>query len=193
MPIEGKFDLIILGYCLEDLFPESKKGWQEEQKAFLRFLIDSRLSENGHLMIVDSSFNEANRRVLQIRDTLVADGIPVQAPCVWRGECPALKVNNSPCYAQREFEKPYMVKEIQRAASINLSSLKMSYLILRNPAAGWPDLPDRKLYRIISPPVDSFGGKRFYLCGTDGKKNLGSHLGEHPVESRAFEYFAAGS
>jgi SAM-dependent methyltransferase len=190
-PIEGKFDLIILGHCLEELFPAERKGWQEEQLKFLKNLID-KLTPNGYLMITESSFGESNKRVLQLRDTLVEDGVPVQAPCVWRGECPALKTANSPCYAQREMEKSHLIKEIQRGASINLGSLKMSYVIFRNPTAGWPDLGDKKLYRVISPPVEAFGGKRFYLCGTDGKKQLGSRLENHPVESRAFEYLRRG-
>jgi len=190
MPIEGKFDLIILGYCLEELFPSSQKGWMEAQTNYLRTLL-SRLTPHGHLLIVDSSLNESNRRVLMLRDVLVQNGIPVQAPCVWRGECPALKAN-SQCYAQRELEKPPLIKEIQRAASINLSSLKMSYLIVRTPAAGWPNIGDKPLYRVISPPLDTFSGKRFYLCGTDGKKQLGTHIETHPIESRAFEYLKRG-
>lgn len=80
----------------------------------------------------------------------------------------------------------------------------MSYLILRHPAAGWPTLPDRSLYRVISPPVDSFHGKRFYLCGTGdngstdpndetgGKKQLGSRLEVYPPEARAFEHLRRG-
>ncbi|MEI8366062.1 MAG: small ribosomal subunit Rsm22 family protein [Parachlamydiaceae bacterium] len=191
LPLEGTFDLIILGHCLEELFPAGGKGWLEPQHAFVKNLMN-RLSPNGHLMIVDNSFLEANQRVLHLRDTLVAAGVPVQAPCVWRGECPALKTPNSPCYAQRELEKPRLIKEIQRAASINLSSLKMTYIIFRNPASGWPNVGDQPLYRVISPPVDTFSGKRFYLCGTDGKKHLESHLKEHSVDARAFEYLRRG-
>lgn len=191
LSIEGKFDLIILGHCLEELFPQTRKGWVDEQMQFLHKLLN-KLNPNGHLLIVDNSFTEVNQRILQLRDTLVAEGIPLQAPCVWRGACPALKVKNSPCYAQREFEKPYLIKEIQRAASINLSSLKMSYVIFRHPSANWPELPQKDLYRVISPPFESYHGKRFYLCGTDGKKQLGSHLSTHPVESRAFEYLRRG-
>ena len=191
IPVEGKFDLITVGHCLQELFPETKKGWVQEQQAFIKNLM-SRLTPNGFLAIIDGSFIEANRRVLQMRDTLVAEGVPVQAPCVWRGECPALKMANSPCYAQREFEKPYLIREIQRAASINLSSLKMTYLIFRSPASTWPETGPIPLYRIISPPVESFSGKRFYLCGTDGKKQLGSHIKEHPIESRAFEFLKRG-
>jgi hypothetical protein len=190
IPIEGKFDLIILGYCLEDLFPASNKGWMNAQNAYLKKLMES-LTSDGHLLIVDSSQNEINRRILMMRDAMVHDGIPVQAPCVWRGECVALKAN-SQCYAQRELEKPQLIKEIQRAASINLNSLKMSYVIFRNPVSGWPDIGNERLYRVISPPIDTFSGKRFYLCGTDGKKQLGSHLKEYPVESRAFEYLKRG-
>lgn len=191
LPVEGKFDLIILGYCLEELFPPTYKGWEDDQNRFLKMLI-GKLTPDGYLLIVDGSHQEENKRVLRIRDRLVNEGVPVQAPCVWRGECPALKSQGSPCYAQRELEKPYLIKEIQRAASINLSSLKMSYIIFRNPEAGWPNLPERPLYRIISPPVETFGGKRYYLCGTDGKKNLGSHIENYPPESRAFEYLRRG-
>lgn len=191
LPVEGHFDLIILAHCLEDLFPQGVKGWTEHQNAYIKGLL-KRLSPDGYLLIVDNSYTEANRRVLQLRDTFVAEGVPVQAPCVWRGECPALKTPNNPCYAQREFEKPFLIKEIQRAASINLSSLKMSYVIFRNPSAGWPALVSEPLYRVISPPIDSFSGKRFYLCGTDGKKYLESRLDKHPVESRAFDYLKRG-
>lgn len=190
MPIEGNFDLIILGHCLEDLFPPAIKGWMEAQNAFIKKLFN-RLTPNGHLLIVDSSQNEINRRVLMLRDSMVEEGVPVQAPCVWRGECPALKAN-SQCYAQRELEKPRLIKDIQRSASINLNSLKMSYVIFRNPAAGWPELVEQPLYRVISPPIETFSGKRFYLCGTDGKKQLGSHVEKHPIESRAFEYLKRG-
>lgn len=190
IPFEGKFDLILLGHCLEDLFPSSHKGWMEAQKVFLKQLF-TYLTPDGHLLIVDSSLNEANRRILLLRDSMVQDGITVQAPCVWRGECPALKAN-SQCYAQRELEKPRLIKDIQRAASINLNSLKMSYIIFRNPVSGWPDVGNHPLYRVISPPIDTFSGKRFYLCGTDGKKQLGSHLTSYPVESRAFDYLKRG-
>lgn len=185
--VEGQFDLITVAHCLEELFPETLPGWQEKQQQFIDMLM-SKLSPQGCLMIVGSSFAESNKRILHLRDKLVAKGVPVQAPCVWRGECPSLKTPNSPCFAQRELEKSYFIKEVQRAAEINLSSLKMTYVIFRNPASGWPELPERELYRVISPPVESYQGKRFYLCGTDGKKSLGSRLDPVPTEAKAFDY-----
>lgn len=191
IPVEGKFDLIILGHCLDDLFPASEKNWPVKQHEFVNRMLNL-LTPQGHLLIVDSSYIEANRRVLNLRDQLVKEGIAVQAPCVWRGECPALQVKNSPCYAQREFEKPALIKQIQRSAEINLGSLKMTYIIFKSPGAEWPQLPEKPLYRIISPPVESYQGKRYYLCGTAGKKTLGSHFTQHPPESRPFEYLRRG-
>lgn len=190
-PLTGELDLIIVAHCLGELFPSNQKGWRERQEKFISDLLN-RLSPHGHLLLVDSSYLEANKRILELRDHFVGQGVSVQAPCVWRGTCPALQAKNSPCYAQREFEKPALIKEIQRSARINLSSLKMSYILFRSPKAAWPQLPEKDFYRIISPPVDTFQGKRFYLCGTDGKKVLGSHLKEHPVESRAFDYLRRG-
>lgn len=190
LPVEGKFDLIILGYCLEELFPDSHKWWKEAQKKWIRSLLPY-LSSHGMFLFVESSLQHSNHRLLALRDELVHEGFPLQAPCVWKGECPALMTKNL-CYAQRDFEKPTLIKEIQRAAQINLSSLKMSYLILRNPEAGWPDLPSHPLYRIISPPIETHTGKRFHLCGTDGKKDLGSHLQESTPENKAFDYLKRG-
>ncbi len=191
LPVEGKFDLIIVGYCLEELFPPSETGFLAKREAWIKELLKL-LSPHGQILIVDSSANEINRQLLRLRDLMVKDGVPIQAPCIlWQGECPAL-ASEAPCYAQREMEKPYLIKEIQRAAQINLSSLKMSYLILRNPLSGQVNTLDRNLYRVISPPVDTYHGKRYYLCGTDGGKKLESHLKEHPKESRAFDYLRRG-
>lgn len=191
LPVEGKFDLIIAAHCLQELFPEDRKNWQEEQHRFIQFLL-GRLTPQGFLLLVDNSYLDANRRVLTLRDRLVKEGIPVQAPCIWKGECPALKTPNSPCYAQREMEKPFLIKELQRAAQINLSSLKMTYILFKGPQAQWPHLPEKQLYRVISPPIENYQGKRYYLCGTEGKMNLGSHLDPLPKEARAFDYLRRG-
>lgn len=190
-PVEGKFDLIILSHALCELFPENKKGWQEEQNAFLRSLMN-KLTPDGYLLVTDTSIISRNQRILSLREHFVKEGIPVQAPCVWRGECPALKSKKNPCYAQREFDKPYLISEIQRAAQIFLSSLKMSYVIFRHPDAGWPSLPEGKYHRVTSPPIEVHQSKSFYLCGTQGKKRLSSNLGTLPKKLKAFEYLKRG-
>lgn len=189
-PVEGTFDLIIVGYCLEELFPSTQKEWARAQAHWIQSVLHY-LAPGGMILFVEGSLTHSNHRLLALRDQLVAQGFPIQAPCVWRGECPALQAQNV-CYAQRDFDKPYLIKQIQRAAQINLSSLKMSYLIVRHPEAGWPALSDVPVYRVISPPIDSYAGKRFHLCGTDGKKDIGSHFKEQAPEARAFDYLKRG-
>lgn len=178
LPIEGEFDLIIAAYPTQSL-----------EDKFIHALM-SRLTPQGLLLLVASSQPGPNREFLERRDRLVSQGYPVQAPCVWRGSCVALKAN-APCFAQREYEKPHILKELQRAAGINLSSLKMSYLLLRRPDAPWPEAPTPS-YRVISPPIDTMQGKQYYLCGTDGRKTLSSRLETHPKASRAYEYLKRG-
>jgi len=185
LPTE-KFDLITLGHALDELFPNNL----EKQEAFIQKLLNC-LTPDGYLVLIESSHREKNRKVLQLRESLVEQGIPVQAPCVWQGKCPALE-SNFPCFAQREYEKPYVIKELQRAMQINLGSLKMSYLILRAPQASWPKLPNGDYYRVVSPPFEKPEGKQFYLCGTPGKRKLNSRLPSIPKAARAFEYLKRG-
>lgn len=175
-----KFDLVILGYSLFNL------GGKPEE--IIKKCLD-RVNENGYLVIVDSSQPEENFEILKLRDQIVSSGFSIQAPCVWRGACPAL-ASKAPCYAQREFYKPHVIKEIQRASSINLNSLKMSYLIVKK--GSWPVSDELPLYRVISPPVEGYQGKMYYLCGKGGKKTLSSRIQEHPKTSRAFEYLKRG-
>ena len=190
-PVDGLFDLIILAHSLEELFPIGQKGWRTAQDSFIRSLF-RKLTPDGYLLIVDNSHIPTNHRILELREALVKEGFPVQAPCIWKGECPALKVKNSPCYAQRDFVRPYIIKEIQRSARIKQSSLKMSYLLIKQPEAGWPKLPEKRLYRVTTPAVETYNGTGFYLCGVDGKKKLTSTIKDHPKESRPFEFLKRG-
>jgi hypothetical protein len=186
LQLQGPFDLIILSYSLFRLFSS-----KEEQLKYVQNLLPL-LSEEGHLLIVEDSQTESNRSFLQLRDLIAKAGISILAPCLWKGDCPALKHSSSPCFAQRPLiNKPFMIKEIQRAAKINLNSLKMSYLFLRSPLFSPPTLSPT-LYRVVSPKVNTFRGERYFLCGVTGKKTLGSTLKEHPKHSRAFEYLQRG-
>ncbi len=181
----GPWDLIILSYSLFRQF-----GTLENRLSYIKQVL-SLLSPDGHLLIVEESANQVNREFLRLRDEINSQNISILAPCLWKGNCPALKHGTSPCFAQRPLEKPFMIKEIQRASNINLSSLKMSYLILRSPHATAPELP-KNLYRVVSPSLNTFRGERYFLCGTSGKRTLGTTLKEHPKQSRAFDYLKRG-
>ncbi len=181
-PVQGPWDLIILSHSFFLLCPQ-----EEEARSYLTFLMNQ-LTKTGFLLIVESSEESVNRRIIGLRDFAVEHGYGVQAPCICKGACPLQ--GSSPCYAQRPFEKPPLVKDIQRLVGINLSSLKMSYLLLKpNPT---PARPDKKFFRVISPSVQTFWGKRFYLCTDDGKRTLGLKAETAPKSARAFDYLKRG-
>ena len=76
LPVEGQFDLIVLGYALEELFPTP---YAESQVEFVLKLLE-RLTLDGHLLLVENSWTRSNRRLLALRDQLVKQGIAIQAP-----------------------------------------------------------------------------------------------------------------
>lgn len=185
LPVEGKWDLIVLPYSLFAFFET-----EEKQITFIKRILPL-LTENGHLLLVESSQNEVNKKFLMLRDQIARMGISIVAPCLWKKGCPAL-AHGSICFAQRELEnKPFMIKEIQRAAKINQSSLKMSYLLLGSLDTKLPVLPDT-LYRVVSPPVRTAKGERFFLCGVLGQKTLGTTLPEPPTSCKAYSYLKRG-
>jgi len=183
---EGLWDLIIVAYSLKDFYYDISK-----QKDFVLSIM-KRLSEGGHILLVDSSSSDTNKHYLQLRDLLVKADVKVQAPCIWQKECPALSHGASPCFTQRPFDKPFMVNDIQKSLQIKANSLKMTYFLLCPPGAKTTHPEGNSLYRVVSPPIDTFKGTRHFLCGVDGKKTLGSQLKVHPKQSRAYEFLKKG-
>ncbi|MCB1149470.1 MAG: class I SAM-dependent methyltransferase, partial [Chlamydiia bacterium] len=181
--IQGQYDTIILSHKLFTLDIDPLEVIAKLQ---------GHLKEGGHLVLIESSQDLENRKMLRLRDALVKKGHAVQAPCVWKGPCPALE-GKFPCYAQREMEKPYLLKELQRKLDINLGSLKMSYLIIKRLGDVWPQLPQgQEFYRVVSPRFETEEGSVVYLCGTPGKRKLFSRLAEVPQSAKAFNYLRRG-
>ena len=185
-PLDTPFDLIIVSYSLRDLY-----GTLEQQKNFILSLL-SKVNPNGHVLLVDSSEQRINKHYLQLRDLLVKSNVKIQAPCIWQGSCPALEHGASLCYSQRPFDKPFLINDIQKSLKLNANSLKMTYLLLCPPGQKTTHPESQRLYRVVSPPIDTFKGTRLFLCGVDGKKTLGSRLKTHPKQSKAYEYLKKG-
>lgn len=181
-PIEGSFDVITCCHTLDLLFSEKDK----EEERFIEMLL-SKLSEDGILLLTLGSLPRENRRLLRLRDRLVKSGYAVQAPCIWQGECPALEAK-FPCFAQRPYEKTPLLKELQRALEIQLSSLKVTYLMVLKSGKAAPEIADPPVWRVVSPPFDSPLGRHCYLCGTDGKRRLVDKSNEH----QGFGYLRRG-
>jgi len=178
-----KYDLITVGYAMKELSSQGV-SFSKLFNTLLPFL-----SEDGAILFIDSSFDATCKKLLSLRDYCQESDIPIVAPCVWRGKCPALASKSWLCYAQRPFEKPHLLKELQRGAGINLNSLKMSYLIVQNPKKGFLH-PKQEAFRVVSPLMKE-PSPSCWLCGTCGKKQLcGSDT--PPNSAKAFSFLQRG-
>lgn len=164
---EGPFDLVLCGHLLNELF-----GDDVGARATLVGSLLARLTPTGVLVILEPALRETSRALLQLRDRLVAAGATVRAPCLYRGDCPALTRPGDWCHAERRFNPPPLVEELARAAKLHRDALKMSYLVLQAPGVPWPAPPPGSVYRIVSEPLPQKGQQRFVGCGPDGRSPL---------------------
>jgi hypothetical protein len=184
----NKYDLIMVGYCLEELFPETENGWREQQKAFIK-LLKHRLTDRGVVLFVGGSNGIENKRIIQVREDAIATGNYIYAPCIWQGKCPL--ENKAECYAQYEMEKNFMIQEIHRATQMRMNSLKMTYCMMMKEAPyQWP----KGACRVVMPIREGTDGKRrCKVCGEDGKiRDMYLATEELPETSRAFEFLKRG-
>ena len=113
----------------------------------------ARLKPRGTLLVLEPALRDTSRALLQVRDVLVKAGYPVRAPCLFRGDCPALVRETDWCHAEREWQMPQVVEELARSAGLHKESLKMSYLALAPKGEAWREPPPGRLFRIVSEPV----------------------------------------
>jgi hypothetical protein len=165
-PPAGCFDTILCGHLLNELH-----SGDLDRRAALVESLWARLAPNGCVVLVEPALRETSRALLGVRDRLVARGAAIRAPCLFRGGCPALARESDWCHAERPWSPPPLVEELAQAARLHRDSLKMSYLVVEPPSP-WPALPDGRLFRIVSEPLDRKGQHRRIGCGPEGRMPL---------------------
>jgi SAM-dependent methyltransferase len=160
----GPFDTILAGHVINELYGDDL----DRREALVQQLL-ARLAPGGCLVIIEPALRETSRALLQLRDRLVARGASVRAPCMYRGDCPALVRPADWCHAEQPWVAPPLVEELAQAAKLHRDSLKMTYLVLQPPGAAWPELPAGRLFRIVSEPLPEKGKRRFIGCGPEGR------------------------
>ncbi|HEY2747866.1 MAG TPA: small ribosomal subunit Rsm22 family protein, partial [Polyangia bacterium] len=184
---DGPFDLVLAGHVLNELFGDDLAA-----RAALVESMLARTAAGGFVVLIEPALRETSRALLALRDRLVAGGVVVRAPCLYRGDCPALVRPGDWCHAERDWTVPPVVDELAHAAKLHRETLKMSYLVLAAPGAPWPSLPEGRLFRIVSEPLPQKGQHRFVGCGPEGRLPLvlpHKHVREH---NRAFVDLARG-
>jgi predicted nicotinamide N-methyase len=179
---EGKFDLITFGHVLNELFGRDEAAL--ERRADLVEQALARLKPRGTVLIIEPALRETSRQLLRVRDLLVARGYAVRAPCLFRGNCPALIKESDWCHAERAWKLPAIVEDLARAATLHKEALKMSYLALAPKGEAWPEPPLGRLFRIVSEPLEGKGRHRYMGCGAEGRVGLAMQE-KHRTEKNA--------
>ena len=161
-----RFDTILAGHVLNELYA----GDREKRAALVEELL-ARLQPGGRVIVIEPALRETSRALLEVRDLLVQRGVVVRAPCLYRGACPALAREGDWCHAERAFQPPSLLAELADAARLHRDALKMTYLVLE-PRGAWPQLPEGRLFRIVSEPLDRKGQHRLVGCGPEGRVPL---------------------
>jgi hypothetical protein len=178
-----------MGHVVNELFQGA--GAAARRAALLEEALDL-LAPGGSLVVIEPALRETSRALLEVRDLLVARGVAVRAPCLFRGACPALVRPTDWCHAERPVDPPPLVDEIGRRAGLRKEAVKMSYLVLAARGEGWPDPPPGLLFRIVSEPLPSKGRLRYMGCGPEGRKGLALQEKDVTPRNRAFEGLLRG-
>jgi ribosomal protein RSM22 (predicted rRNA methylase) len=184
-----RFDLVTMGHALNELFRGESAA---ERRAALLEEALSLLAPGGSLVVIEPALRETSRALLSVRDLLVARGVPVRAPCLFRGPCPALLRETDWCHAERPIDPPPLVAAVGRAAGLRKEAVKMSTLVLAPRAEGWPGPPPGRVFRIVSEPLPSKGRLRYMGCGPEGRLGLALQAKHLSERNRRFEGLARG-
>ncbi len=165
---EKPFDLIILSNALNELFLH-EEGRIRMRIALIQAVMARLLSQDGLFLVIEPALRETSRELLQVRDGLVSRGTTLIAPCIFRGNCPALANPRDWCHEDVPWEPPALIRELDNLTGLRKDSLKFSYLVLGHHGGAAGTLSDKNLFRVVSEPLVSKGKIEFYLCGKNGR------------------------
>lgn len=158
-----RYDIIIMSHALNELFTTSSKETEKKQQ-FVKSLA-SRLPEDGLLLICEPALLKTSRNLICVRDSLIAEGYRVAAPCPNGKVCPVLAENNHTCHAEIPWNAPESVASLAQEAGLDRQSVKMAYFVFSKNA----DMTNT--LRVTSDGMLNKSGRvRYLLC--DGNKRI---------------------
>jgi len=178
---DGKFDLITMGHVVNELY----NGQIAPRAALLEKILE-KVNPHGSLVVIEPALRDTSRALLQVRDALVGKGYAVRAPCLFRGNCPALIKESDWCHAERAWRLPKIVEELARLSGLHKDTLKMSYLVLAPKGEAWPEPPPGSIFRIVSEALEGKGRQRFMGCGPEGRIGLAMQEKHENEKNRLF-------
>ena len=182
----GTYDLISLGYVVNELWPDRADRVQRRARMVSR--LARSLAPDGVLLVMDPASLAPSRDLLALRDALVSTGHPVLAPCLTQRTCPALERSDGTCHSEITWPMPEVVQTLARRVGLHKDHLKMAWFAVGRAGASAPQ-HSRDAWRVVSEPMLNKAGRtRFLLCGASGRLNLSAKKGEgFPAQATFFD------
>lgn len=170
----GRHDVVILGQVLSEIDPRSDPATRlETQAALVRHALDTMVTADGALVIVEPALRERTRHLHALRDRLLEGGaVSVFAPCLHSASCPMLAIETEWCHEDLPVDLPPWTVPLARAAGLRWQGLTFSYLVLRK--RGVEPRADagggRVRFRAVSDLLRSKGKVELFICREDGAR-----------------------
>ena len=183
-----KFDFIIASHSLNELWKGQKK--RGEKIAALLKNLSACLDDGGLMLLMEPALLATSRALIEARDSLIASGLKVAAPCLQSaGPCPALENPNATCHAQFDWEMPQIVADLAALAGLNRADVKMTYFVFgRNGSQCQEVVQDQKVAALVvsEPMLNKAGRVRYVLCDGKARFTLSAKNGDPNAAAQGF-------
>jgi ribosomal protein RSM22 (predicted rRNA methylase) len=167
---DGAFDLILLGFVLNELFLDLPVAERVARRAALLTEAAGQLAEGGAIIVLEPALKETTRELMQLRDVLAARAAApyVIAPCLHARPCPMLPSERDWCHQELPYALPPALATIARAAGLRYEGLSYASLVLANQ----PRPGQSNRHRVVSDRLESKGKLELFSCSEAGYVRL---------------------
>jgi ribosomal protein RSM22 (predicted rRNA methylase) len=132
----------------------------------------------GALVVVEPGTPAGFRRILEVRELLLALGATVVAPCPHEGPCPLAGPEDDWCHFSQRLARSRLHREVKRATA-PFEEERYCYLAVSRSS------DDRRVDRVLAPPKVSKGSVVLDLCRADGRERRTVSRSDRPAYSAA--------
>lgn len=187
----GRYDLIVLGNCLNELYRASRDACARRAK-LLEVCLEL-LHPGGSLIVIEPASRPESRALHRVRDRLLERGIcNVYSPCLRDRPCPALEREDDWCHEDRPWTPPWSVEAIDAYVGFIKDALKFSYLVLRRDGRTIVRR-NPETYRVVSELRTLKGEQRAWLCNEVGRHEVGRLNREGSQDNAAIDRWHRGA
>lgn len=160
VPGEHVYDLITVGFAFNEAFAAAS----DDEAAVGLDALRRRLTPEGLLLVLEPALQPTARRLVRMREGLIAAGAHVAGPCLHAGACPMAQ-GKVWCHEVRRWTPPASLSALNRRLHREVDVVKYSYLAVgRRPFAQ----PPKGAFRLVSALTEEKGRLRTMGCFDDG-------------------------